>query len=167
MAISLNTSLQIKLNALQVNPEDLVSAEAPFNYNKVITLVSGFVADAADRIWSDTRTLGTGATDDLDMAGALVDAFANAFTPAKVKVLIVYSHTTNTTNLTVGTDANSVPIFLDKSDGIVIKPGGIFLIADPTLAGYAVTGATGDIIQITNAAGPDAVYDIFVVGTSA
>jgi len=41
----------------------------------------------------------------------------------------------------------------------------MFLLADPT--GVTVTAATGDIIQVANAAGAAATYDIIIIGASA
>jgi hypothetical protein len=48
-----------------------------------------------------------------------------------------------------------------------LKPGGVFFYFDPTLAGLAVAAGATDIIQITNGAGANATYDIFIVGTDA
>jgi hypothetical protein len=168
MAVALNTSIQLVLNALQTNSEDLVTAEAPFNFNKVITLVNGLLADAADVIWTDTRTLGTGASEDIDLTGGgLVDAFANVVAFVKAKAIIVYSRVANTTTLSIGGDANSVPFFGAAADFVNVKPGGLFVLVDPTLAGYAVAAGATDIVQVTNSAGASATYDILIVGTSA
>jgi hypothetical protein len=168
MAVALNTSIQLVLNALQTNSEDLVTAEAPFNFNKVVTLVNGVVANAANVIWSNTSTLATGASEDIDLTGGgLVDAFANVVAFVKVKALVIAARVANTTNLTLFGDANSLPVLNTAATTMPLKPGGVFVYVDPTLAGLAVAAGATDIIQVTNAAGDSATYDIFIVGTDA
>ncbi len=60
-----------------------------------------------------------------------------------------------------------MPILNTAATTITLHPGGIFLIADPSLAAFAVTATTGDVIKIVNAAGASAVVDIVIIGTSA
>jgi hypothetical protein len=166
-AVTVTSTFVVNANANLASVMDLVTVSAPSELKRTINLTSGVGANAADVVWSDTRTVTTAATDSLDLKGALVMADGSAFTPAKVRAIYISAATTNTTNLTIGADANSFLLLADKTDAIVLKPGGVIFVADPSLAGYAVTAATGDIILVTNAAGASATYSILIVGTSS
>ena len=109
----------------------------------------------------------TGATTDLDLQGSLLDALGAAFTPAKLKCVYIESATANTTNLTLFGDAASVPILNTAATTTTLLPGGLFFICNPPLAGIAVTAATADIIQITNASGATATVNVVLIGTSS
>jgi hypothetical protein len=168
MSTSLSTRIRVQVNAKLSSILDLVTAAAPLDQTITKNLANGVAANQADVIFSDQRTLADGATEDLDLAGGgLLDALGNAFAPAKVKALIIHASPDNTTNLTLFGDANGVPILDDPSDTVTLKPGGVFVIVDPTLAGYAVTAGTGDVVQVENAAGAAASYDIVIIGTSS
>jgi len=166
--MSLTTNLGISLAAIQRNVLDFATAEFPLSKGWQLALASGVVIDAADVLYSDQLTITTGATVDLDLAaGGLLDAFGAAFAPVKVKMVLLVAAAANTTIVTAFGDANSVPILSAAATTVALKPGGIFLFADPSLAGVAVTAATGDIIQLANAAGASAVVDVVIIGTSA
>jgi hypothetical protein len=168
MSTSLTSRIRVQASATLTSVLDLVTSSSPLTKTVTVDLANGVAADQGDVIWSDQRTLATATTEDLDLAGGgLTDVYGTAFAPAKVKVLVISSASANTTNLTLFGDANGVPILDDPSDTITLKPGGVFCIVDPTLAGYAVTAGTGDIIQVANAAGASATYDIIIIGTSS
>jgi hypothetical protein len=120
----------------------------------------------ADLLFSDTRTLGASATEDIDLAGALATAFGATITAAEIVLLYVKASAGNTNNVNVTRPAsNGVPLFLAASDGRAIKPGDYMLIIDT--AGIGVTAATADLITITNSAGTTSVtYDILVIARS-
>lgn len=140
-----------------------------FKGGKTISFANGTGASQADMVFADQRTIAASTTEDLDVAGgALVDAFGNTFTIAELKVLMVCAAAANTNNVVLGGDANSVPFFGDATDIVSIKPGGCFQLADPSAGGYAVTAATGDIIQVANSgAGTTVTYDIIIAGSSS
>ena len=125
----------------------------------------GSGANRASNIFHDKRTLASGANEDLDLAASLTNALGQAAVFTKLKALLVYSRPTNTTNLTVSRPAsNGVPIFSAAGDALVLKPGAMFLFTDPSLAGVTVTASTGDLINVANAAGASADYDIVAIG---
>lgn len=144
MATTLATQIQATIQATLRNVQDLVTGEAPLLQRFSATLTTGTGAGQADTMWSDTRTVTTGATDSLDFAGGgLVDAFGVAFAPARIKAIAVYARAANATNLTLGGDANAVPIFGDPTDTFVLKPGGVMVLIEPGATGWAV-GAGAD-----------------------
>lgn len=167
--MALSTQVNTALVAQLTTALDLVTASAPLSYSKAYSLASGTGANQADKIWSDTRTIAASGTDSLDLAGSLTDALGAAFTPARIKGLLVAAASGNTNNVNVTRPAsNGVPLFLAAGDGIPVRPGGVFLWVAPDVTGVAVTGGTGDLIDIVNSAGGSTVtYDVVILGASA
>jgi hypothetical protein len=169
--MALATTVSLRLYAtLTGTAADLATAPVSVvDSSNTLSLTTGTGANQADKIWSDTRTVTTGATDTLDFAGtALDDPFGADFVPAKIKSILIVAAAANTTDLTVSRPAsNGVPFLAAASDAFVLKPGGAFLLHNQSAAGIAVTAGTGDLIDITNSAGASANYNIVVVGTSA
>lgn len=133
-------------------------------------LSDGTGAGAADLTFGDRRTVTDGATEDLDLAGVLTDAFGDTITAVRVKAIMIKASAANTTNLTVGADATAPWIGLLNAAGtITLRPGASFLASagEDDATGMAVTATTADIIQVVNGAGADATYDIVIVGASA
>jgi hypothetical protein len=167
-AASLTTKAQLVITADLANTSGLATATGNLSKtNWALTLANGVAASQANKIYAEKRTLLTGATDALDLAGSMTDVFGAAFTPAKVKLLAIHSYPTNTTNLTILGNAAAVPILNTVATTATLQPGGTFFFTAPPLAGVAVTASTGDIVQIVNAAGASADYDIVIVGTSS
>lgn len=166
---SLTARYYVEVSGNYTSALDLVSATAPLSYKKSTDLASGVAANQADRIFSDTRTITASSTEDLDVSGgALTDAFGATFTIAKLKMLIVCASASNTNNVVILGDTNSVPILNTAATTHAIKPGGCATFFDPSLGGFTVTATTGDIIQVANSgAGTSVVYDIVIVGTSS
>lgn len=129
-----------------------------------IALADGTGSGQASKLYTSVRTLTSGSTEDLDMAGSLLDPMGAAVVFATIKGIIIRSDAANTTNLTLFGDANSVPILGAAAHTIVLRPGGAFVWAAPQ-TGVTVTAGTGDIIQVANAAGASATYSIEVLGT--
>lgn len=168
----LTTRFAVAISALHTAALDLGTASAQVDKGYNIPLTSGTAAGQADRIFHDTRTLAASATEDLDLAGVLVDALGATLTFVKVKALIIAAAAGNTNNVIVG-GASSNQFLSWVGAGthtVTVRPGAVFSLicgaADAT--GYAVTAGTGDLLKIANSAGSTSVsYDIFVVGTSA
>lgn len=165
----LTSSLSVGVSATQTLALDLATATFPVTKSYPISLASGVGANQADRLFSDTRTLAASATENLDLAGVLTDAFGATLTFVKVKAVIISAAAANTNTVDVTRPAsNGTPLFLAASDGLSVRPGGLFLLAAPDLTGYAVTAATGDLITVTNGgAGTSVTYDVVILGTSA
>lgn len=147
---------------------DLASRVAEHALSAALSWTDGTGAGQADTVWSDKRTLGDGANENLDLSGALSTAFGTTMALTAVKAIMIKAAAANTTNLTVTAPAvNGVAgLFAALDDGIVIKPGGVFLWADPSAAGVTVTAATADLLNVANGAGAAATYDVIVLGES-
>lgn len=166
--MGLGTSIKLDILATLYNALDLGQAEFPSALNQLYTWGSGTGANQADQLFSDERTLGTGANEDLDLAGSLSDAFGNTLTFARIKAVIVLAASANTTNITVSRPAsNGVVLFDAASDAITLAPGALFAWVDPTATGKAVTAGTGDLLNIANSAGASGTYTVIIIGASA
>lgn len=168
----LTARLAVAASATQTAALDLASAQALLNKSYSMELADGVAAGQANRIFHDQRTLAASATEDLDLAGSLIDAFGSTLTFVKVKGLIVSAAAANTNNVIVGGASSNQ--FVSWAGGathtVTVRPGAVFALfagaADST--GYAVTAGTGDLLKIANSAGTTSVtYDVIVIGTSA
>lgn len=154
----------LTIDATLTGAADLGSLKQRVNISEVLDLIEGTDAiNKANILFQDTRTLAASASEDIDLAGALSDAFGASITAAELVLLYVKAHSGNTNNVNVTRPAsNGVPIFLAASDGMPVKPGQFLLITDE--AGIAVAAGNGDLITITNSAGSTSVtYDIVVI----
>lgn len=167
--MTLSAKFVTSLVATLTDPLDLSTPSDALDYVKRITLTSGTGADQGNMLWHDQRTLAASATEDLDLAGSLVNGLGDTQTFAKIKALIVYAATANTNNVQVTRPAsNGVPLFLAAGDGIPVLPGGLFSWIAPNAAAIAVTAGTGDLLTFTNSAGSTSVtYDVIILGASA
>jgi hypothetical protein len=131
------------------------------------SLADGSLINQADILWSDQRTVNDAANDDLDLAGGLTDAFGNTLTFSLVKGIYVRNrNTTAAENLDIGGGSNTFNTWLGSDGDIVtVGPNGVFMIWNPSLAGYAVTASTGDILRLTGEGG-NITYDIAIIGVS-
>jgi hypothetical protein len=168
-AASLNTNLRLVLQTDYTDALDLVTSESKLRKNYQLLLATGTAANQADMIFHDQRVLTASSTEDLDVnAGGLSDAFGTTFTIAKLKMLLVCAAAANTNDVVLGGDTNEVPYLSAAATTHTIAPGGCFCIYDPTLGGWTVTAATGDVIQVANSgAGTSVTYDVVIVGTSS
>jgi hypothetical protein len=167
MAKTLSTQVLVELKATLSDTVGMAAETAVAQALASFTLASGTGANQGDMVYTTSATITTGATLSIDVKAALTDAFGAAYTPAKLKLIYIASKAANTTNLTILGNAASVPILSAATTTATLTPGDVFLITRRAAAGIAVTAATGDIIDIVNAAGASAVVDVILVGTSA
>lgn len=167
--MAMTAELRVKLTARQTSALDLGTASADITAEKVIALTNGVTADKADLIWSDQRTLAASATEDLDLAGALADAFGATIAMAKVVAIYVEAAAGNTNNVVIGAATNAIPLFGGTNGTFAVKPGGVFLAAAPNGAGLLSVGAgSTDVLKVANSSsGTSVTYKIVVIGRSA
>lgn len=167
--MALSTKLTMNLAATLTSPLDLSTPDDALSYIARFTLTSGTGANQADMLWHDQRTLAASGTENLDLAGSLTNAFGATQTFARVKLLAVAAASGNTNDVQVQRgSSNGVTIFMAASDGLLVKPGGLFLWVAPGATAVPVTGGSSDILTVTNSAGSTSVtYDVIVIGASA
>lgn len=167
MPTGLTATLGVALQALFTNTVDVGSASYPVNFSPSIPFTDGAGANQVNKLFSDQRTLAASATEDLDLNGTLLDVFGNAFSPTKIKGIIIFADAGNTNDVIVGgASANQfASMFGAATHTVKIQPGGFLALATPSAAGYALTAGTGDLLKIANSAGGSAVtYTILVIG---
>ena len=165
--MSLSGQLLVAVRLQYGSARDLGSPKYPLSVSKAANLTSGTGANQASKVFDDTRTLAASTTEDLDLAGSLVDAFGATLTFTKIKGLVVAAHADNVNNVVVGGAASNgfINWVADATDKVVVRPGGVFALFAPDATAYAVTAATGDLLRIGNSgAGTSVVYDLVVVG---
>jgi hypothetical protein len=125
----------------------------------------GSGAGQASVLYTASRTLAGGANESLDLNGtALLDSFGTALALTKIKGVIIQARDANTTNLTVGNVTNGVATIFGATFSLVLQPGEFLAKVTNSNAGYVVTPTTGDLLNIANAAGAAATYDIIIIG---
>lgn len=120
----------------------------------------------ADLLFADSRTLAASASENLDLAGVLQNAFGATFTAAEIVLLFVKAKATNVNNVVVGGAASNAFVGPLGATGLyTIKPGEYFFALSKS--GWAVTGGTADLLKVLNGgAGTWVDYDIVVIGRS-
>ncbi|MFC7909063.1 hypothetical protein [Streptomyces nigra] len=163
--------LAVSAFAEQTASIDLGTTRARQALSRKMQLLSGTGAGKADRLFSDRRTLAASATEDLDLAGSLVDAFGATITFARIKGIVIAAAAANINNVVIGNaSSNAWATLLGATHTLTLRPGAFVAVgtgeADAT--GYAVTAGTGDLLKIANSAGSSSVaYDIHILGCSA
>lgn len=167
--MALTTRISTSVTATLTDALDMTTVTDPVDQVIRYTLASGTGNGQADMLWHDRRTLAASGTEDLDLAGVLANAFGDTQTLARIKAILVKAADANTNNVNVTRPAaNGVPLFLAASDGVPVRPGGMFLWIAPDATAVAVAAGTGDLLTFTNSAGSTAVtYDIIIIGASA
>jgi len=161
-----HVNFRVTLDAQLNKALDLDTPIDPLVYSISLLLTNGTGSGAASQMWHDQRTLGASATEDLDFAASLTNAFGVTLTFVKIKLVIVKAATTNTNDVQVQRIATTgLPLFMADGDGIALGPGEFFIYGSPT-TGKTVTATTDDTLTFTNSAGSTSVvYDIIVIGT--
>lgn len=162
--------LRVKLTASQAASNDLGTPRFASELEAVLQFAAGTGANQADLFWGDERTLAASATENLDLAGVLSDAFGSTMTAAELVAIVVIANSANTNNVVVGGAASNTLLMLgDATDKVPVKPGGAFLLVAPNAAGQCtVTAATGDILLVANSSsGTSVTYKIGVLARSA
>jgi hypothetical protein len=167
MTTALTAAISIALSGAFTNSMDVGSANFPIQFNPNFVFTDGTGANQAKTIFTDTRTLAASASEDLDLAGVLTDAFGNVITFDKIKAIIVTAAAGNTNNVLFGgaASAQASPWFGDVTDTLVIRPGGAICLIAPDATGYDITATSADLLKIANSSsGTGVTYTIVLIG---
>ncbi len=171
LASSLTVILKTTLKSTGVDlsvPEDVMT--------KAITdiLADGVALDQADVVYHDKATLNNNTrTIDVHTSATEEDPWGLAITMAKIKC--VFLHNLNTAAgeyIELGGVANAPVVFTSSAPAAefpihTVHPGGILLVWNPSLAGWAVANNTGDVLELdTTGSGASVDYEIVIIGTS-
>lgn len=170
MPTTLKTVVTAQIDAVYKNLLDISTPTDSFQKKSKIELTNGTGANSADLMFHDQRTLAASGTENLDLAGSLVNPLTGeVMTFVEVRAVLVTAASGNTNSVQVTRPStNGAPLFIGGSDGINVRPGGLFMWAAPADGGLTVTAGTGDLLTVTNTgAGTPVTYDIVIIGTSA
>lgn len=168
MTVTAEILARLKIN--QTGSNDFGGPEFKPVLETLIQLTDGVAANQANIAFVDERTLTTGATDSLDLAGVLADAYGATITAAEIVALMIINKPragtpVNTTDLTIGGGSNGV---FASAMPFVLKPGAVLLLAAGDAAGIkTVTAGTADILTIVNGSGASAKYQIAVLARTS
>jgi len=172
-------ALGIDFSALVKKAIDLSTPEASLKFSeKALALAFGTGENQANQIWWDRRTLAGDASENLDLAGSLTNAFGGTVTFANVKAIIVLNRSDQAIGAHEATDAE-ISVggaaanefqgpFEAATDAIRVPAGGVLLITNPQADGWTVTATDNDLLKVLNKdADDEALYDIILIGESA
>lgn len=170
MALTLDTVLNMSLNATHTSTDTLSNAVDTLLWPEggfTDRLTSGTGLDNADRIYH-ARPTAAASADSFDLTAVLLDVFGNAITFTKIKGIIIRNRSAVAgETLAVGGNANALVNWVANATDIVnVGPDSLFILWNPSLAGYGVTATTGDILDVDPGAAT-IIYDIVLIGTSA
>ncbi len=165
-----DTSISLAVRAVYSVTGDLAVASSALNFVTGFSLSDGTGANQADKIYSDTDTLGASATRDIDLAGALTDILGLALTFVKVKGIFLAAAAGNVNNVVLGAAAATqfVGPFGAATHTAYAAPGGFIAFGRPDAAGWPVGAGASDLLRVANGgAGTSVTYNIVIIGTSA
>jgi len=167
MATSLAVQVALSIQGLFANSLDVGSAQYPVSFSPTHNLTDGTGANQAKQLWTDTRTLTASASENLDLAGVLVDAFGNVITFTKLKAIVVIADAANVNDVVIGNHATAACLmfFGAAAHTAAIKPGGMLVAVAPDNNGFPVTATTADMLKVLNGgAGTSVTYTIAIIG---
>lgn len=169
MTLSLTRSLTVQGtltndSTLCVTTDQITSGSASFpSLSRTIT--DGTGAGQCNKWYRSYRTLASGAADNLDLAGSLLDPFGNTltFTGIKYVAIALISASANGTNkLTVGNATNPWVGPMGSTGTIDVYDS--LELYHPSASGWAVTAGTGDILKINNGGASSITYCVLIAG---
>lgn len=117
-----------------------------------ITFGDGVGANSFDKLYAASRTL-SGSSEDLDLAGVLVDLYGGTITAARVKCLYI-KNLSSTNDVVVGAaGSNPWATLLNSTGTLTLPPGAWIVVATPDATGWAVAAGTGDILKMAGTSG--------------
>lgn len=162
MATTHDIYVKVSLVSLLQNVGDLGTAESRTAITSETHLTTGTGADQSDQFYSDSGECAA-ATDVIDLAGALTNAFGESITLTKLKGLYIKAGSANTVDIEVTMPAGGAPFMKTAADALLLKPGMTFYFSVPTAAAIAISSGSTDLIHLTAAAGT-ATYDVALWG---
>ncbi len=160
-----SASMKVLLNSIFKNTRALATPTSTVQLSLSNDFVNGTGASHANVVWEDLRSLNTGTSETLDLAGALVGDFSTV-TFTKIKAIAIWLVTASTGyRIEIGGAASNA--FADwvgnANDVVKLQAGGTLALSAP-VDGYTVTADTGDLLKINNPSGGTVQYGIWILG---
>ena len=172
MSDTLSLEISASLSWLFEESLDLstLTDNARLEYSQL--LQDGTAAGEADKIWHDTRTIGVGANDDLDLSALTQSIHGSTVTIGFAKVRAIFLVNTSTTvGEALTLDASVTNALLGPFGGVATSklelPPDSTLMLVSKIDGWDVSDGSADIIRVTHSASVALTYKVVIVGTSA
>jgi len=167
MAVGLSTGkVMILFNIVSYNDNDLSSVEDKLTLTAGANFADGTAADQANTLWSDTRTLADGASEEIDIHdGSVNNNFGNPLTLTKLKGLYIRNNSADACLLIGGGATTPIELFSDAaSDKLKLPPEGENLFIAPNVDGVDVTTNSHIKLAHDGTGASTLTYDIIVIG---
>lgn len=170
MADTINATLNAVASVYRKTPLDLGDVINTQRSEFSAAIDYGTSASQCDIVWADTRTVTTGANDDIDLRALSDTIYGSAvtFVLAKLSYLYIYNKTATTLyylNLDSSV-ANGCTALFDggATSKVRIGPSSVFVVS--SIVDAFTVDATHKVIRIHNNAAGSITYDIVVAGRS-
>lgn len=166
MANDVEANINLTIAVSQKGTNDLGVPTFAANIDQNLRFTGGTDAiTKANILFSDSRTLGASATENLDLAGVLVGPLGDTITAAEIVAIYISAASANTNDVIIGNVTNGFPGPLGATGTYTLSPGEFVLMSSKN--GWPVTAGTGDLIKVANSAGTTGVtYSIMIIGRS-
>jgi len=162
--MALNAQILLSILAHESSSGDISQTlrATPASYS--LTLGNGTGANQAQVAWSDSRTIGAGADDQL-FVKSLADDRGNVDFSA---IKLIYIKNTGAVLLTInGGDPlpwAAGPFGLDAGSSVSVPAGGVLMLTNASAAGWAVSGALEQISFSNTSETVAGTYEIILIG---
>lgn len=131
-----------------------------------LDFLDGSGAGQANKLFVDSVSVAQSVNTDLDLVGSALQGAFGTVSFTAIKGIIVIAGAANPGNLTVGNVTNGIVApFGAATHSIQVAPGGLFAVANPSAAGWPVTGSTADLLRIASAAAAGTyTFDVIIIG---
>ena len=150
MAVSTVAQIRACLYATESEAQDRGTPVKLHTVEFIDDLAAGSGASQVVYAWSDDRSVTSGVPDDVDLRGQAQAIGGATMAPSSIVGLLVRNRsTTSGQTLTIGVAGSNpfITCFAASGDGVVIGPGGDFLITSP-VDGFGASG-TAKTLRIT------------------
>lgn len=168
MTIS-GTQLSFSVVTSQTSPNVLAAAALLLSLGYSASIPTGTGSGKADEVYLASRTVASGADDDIDLHTSLLDLFGAAFSPVKVVAIAIVSGATAAGEVLLvgnGTNPSFAGLFGAAAHVLKVGPSGAVYWSSP-VDGLTVTNTTADILRVHNNGASSQTYSILLLGRSA
>lgn len=164
--MALRARILTEFDILVSSSLDLGSSESPIAQAFRQAFDTGAGIDQAQIAFGDIRSVNAAATDSLDLAGGLAGLLGGTLTFTAIKEIFIFAAVANDASLLVGEGISNAFVgpFGASAVGILVPPGGILHLRNPTAAGWTVTAGTGDLLPVENPGAVANSYTIILIG---
>ena len=157
------------VNEVQPSASGDFTAGGSANLLTDVYLSNGTGASQSDRVAMDDRTLGTSASEDLDLQTMTATPDGSALALVELRSITFKASASNVDNIQIGPASSNgfTSLFAGASDRLKLAPGATLTLVAPKDASYAV-GGTNKALSVSNdSSSSSASYTILAIGTSA